>query len=189
MCGRYTLSGATAMRAAVLLVGMLALLLTSCARDSGDPRGGKTPSPGGPAVLPARVARVIDGDTLEVRLAAGERERVRLIGIDTPEDTREHEYFGPEATAATARRAGGRDVWLERDVEERDRYGRLLAYVWLEIPRQGDEPEARGRMLNAALLAEGLAQLMTVPPNVKYVDLFVKLQREARDGNRGMWHR
>jgi micrococcal nuclease len=74
------------------------------------------------------------------------------------------------------RLVGGRHVRLELDVRSRDRYGRLLAYVWL-----GDT------MVNAELVRRGYAQVMTVPPNVRYQDLFVKLQREARDAGRGLW--
>jgi len=70
----------------------------------------------------------------------------------------------------------GRRVRLELDVQPRDRYGRLLAYVWV-----GDT------MVNAELVRLGYAQVMTVPPNVRYQDLFLKLQREARDAGRGLW--
>lgn len=137
-------------------------------------------SNGAPAQLPAAVTRVIDGDTIEVSLD-GRQETVRLIGVDTPETVHPRvgvEPWGPEASAFTKRLLPpGTRVRLELDVQERDPYGRLLAYVYL--------PD--GRMLNALLLEAGLAQLLTVPPNVRYVDLFVRLQREAREAGRGMW--
>ncbi|HJR18118.1 MAG TPA: thermonuclease family protein, partial [Actinomycetota bacterium] len=69
----------------------------------------------------------------------------------------------------------------------RDRYGRLLAYVWLSPPANGGEDEARDKMLNAMLVRDGWATVLTVPPNVAYVDLFVALQLEARVAQRGLW--
>ncbi len=135
--------------------------------------GGAEPNPH--RTFTATVVRVVDGDTLDVRID-GRTERVRLIGVDTPEVYGQAEAYGAEASAFTKRRLDGREVRLELDVEERDKYGRLLAYVWV-----GDE------LFNATLLREGYAQLMTVPPNVKYVDQFVALQREAREAGRGLW--
>ncbi|NLG69768.1 MAG: nuclease-like protein [Firmicutes bacterium] len=138
------------------------------------------PSHAGSASLPATVVRVVDGDTLVV-WADGREETVRLIGVDTPETvhpTIGAQPGGPEASAFTRRLLPpGTRVTLELDVQQRDRYGRMLAYVYL--------PD--GRMLNAELLRTGLAQLMTIPPKVGYVDLFVRLQREAREAGRGLW--
>ena len=71
----------------------------------------------------------------------------------------------------------GKEVRLEYDVQRRDRYRRLLAYVYLED----------GTFVNAELLRQGYAQLLTIPPDVKYVDLFVRLQKEAREAGRGLW--
>jgi micrococcal nuclease len=125
--------------------------------------------------LPAKVLRVVDGDTVDVELD-GRRERVRLIGVDTPEVHGSVEHYGEEASAFAKERLTGAEVSLELDAEERDRYGRLLAYLWL-----GDE------MFNETLVREGYAQVMTVPPNVKYADRFVTLEREAREAGRGLW--
>ena len=135
------------------------------------------------------VTRVIDGDTIEL----ANKERVRLIGIDTPEarynpklkrdarrtgrDYRTIITMGRKATSFTKSLVEGKKVKLEFDAEKRDKYGRLLAYVYL--------PD--GRMLNAELLKEGYAQIYTFPPNVKYVDSFLKLQKQARENNRGLW--
>jgi micrococcal nuclease len=135
----------------------------------------------------ATVTEVVDGDTAYVRLEGGRQERVRLIGVDTPESTTQIEPYGREAATYTARRLSGRTVYLELDVDERDKYGRLLAYLWLSPPQSASEAEVRARMFNAELLLAGLAQVMTVPPNVKYADLFVKLQREAREAGKGLW--
>ncbi|MGI9862938.1 thermonuclease family protein [Moorella naiadis] len=142
-------------------------------------------------VIPAAVTSVADGDTLHVKIN-GREEKVRLIGINTPEIAHpdlgiKEEPYGKEAAAYTQKRLAGRQVYLELDVGERDKYGRLLAYVWLEKPANGGEAEIRAKMYNAELLLNGYAQVMTVPPNVKYADLFVKLQKEAREAGKGLW--
>jgi micrococcal nuclease len=126
----------------------------------------------------ARVLRVIDGDTIEVELA-GKAETVRLIGVDTPETRHPRkpvQAFGKEATAFTRQMVEGKEVRLEFDVQPRDKYGRLLGYVYV-----GDT------MLNAELVRQGYAQVATYPPNVKYQERFLALQREAREAGRGLW--
>jgi len=123
------------------------------------------------------VTRVVDGDTIV--LSNGER--VRYIGIDTPETKHPKkpvQYFGREASAYNKSLVEHKMVRLEFDVDKRDKYGRLLAYVYV-----GDT------FVNAKLVEEGYAQVYTFPPNVKYADLFLKLQREARENNRGLWGR
>jgi micrococcal nuclease len=130
------------------------------------------------APLEGPVVRVVDGDTIHVRLA--ERvEKVRYIGVNSPEvhhPTKGEEPGGREAAAVNHALVAGRRVRLELDVQTRDRYGRLLAYVWL-----GDT------MVNAELVRRGYAQVMTVPPNVRHQALFIQLQREARAAGRGLW--
>jgi len=124
------------------------------------------------------VVRVVDGDTIYVRLT-DRVEKIRYIGVNTPEihhPSKGEEPGGREAAEVNRGLVGGRRVRLELDVQTRDRYGRLLAYVWV-----GDT------MVNAELVRLGYAQVMTVPPNVRYQDLFVKLQRQARDAHRGLW--
>jgi len=124
------------------------------------------------------VVRVVDGDTIHVQLA-DRVEKIRYIGVNTPEihhPSKGEEPGGREAAEVNRGLVGGRRVRLELDVQTRDRYGRLLAYVWV-----GDT------MVNAELVRLGYAQVMTVPPNVRYQDLFVKLQRQARDAHRGLW--
>ena len=125
------------------------------------------------------VVRVVDGDTIYVQLA-DRVEKIRYIGVDAPElhhPLKGEEPGGREAAAVNRRLVAGRHVRLELDVRTRDRYGRLLAYVWV-----GDT------MINAELVRRGYAQVMTVPPNVKYQEMFVTLQRQARDAHRGLWH-
>lgn len=141
-----------------------------------------------PEVTRATVVRHTDGDTAIFVLADGATEKVRLIGVDTPEVNGEEEPFGAEASAYTAEAMpGGATVWLQTDVDLRDRYGRLLAYVWLERPAAGGREEARERMLNARLLLDGYAQTLTVPPNVAYAEDFVEFQAEAREAGLGLW--
>ena len=127
----------------------------------------------------AKVQRVTDGDTF-VASVKGRRERIRVIGVDTPESVapnRPDEPFGEEASDFAKRYLDGETVRLAGDAEPRDRYGRMLAYVWL----------ADGTFWNALLVAEGYAQQLTIPPNVTYADLFRRLVGEARREDRGLW--
>jgi micrococcal nuclease len=130
-------------------------------------------------LLTAKVTRVVDGDTLVVTLD-GSSERIRLIGVDTPEsvhpDASKNVPYGKIASDFTTEKLEGKEVQLELDVEERDKYGRMLAYVYLD-----------GEMFNKTLLDEGHAVLATYPPNVKYVDIFTEAQKAAREAGRGLW--
>lgn len=148
------------------------------------------PSPEPPAsTVPTRkgvVTRVVDGDTAHISID-GTVEKVRFIGINTPESTTRHEPYGAEASAYTKRSLSNKTVYVETDAELRDRYGRLLAYIWLSKPVHGDEAEVRLSLFNARLLLDGYAQVSTFPPNVKYVDYFLPLQEEAREAGRGLW--
>lgn len=135
------------------------------------------------------VTRAVDGDTLQLETG----ERVRLIGIDTPEmhesdklyrdsdrskqDIETIKAMGRQSYEFTKRLVEGKRVSLEFDVEKLDRYKRTLAYVYLKD----------GTFVNAEIVKQGYASLMTYPPNVKYADLFTKLYREARENNRGLW--
>jgi len=124
------------------------------------------------------VVRVVDGDTIRV-VRDGVEEPVRLIGIDTPEmgfSGGIRECFAREASRFTARHLEGARVQLELDVEHRDRYGRLLAYVWLD-----------GRMFNEVIVRRGFASVATYPPNVRYVDRFLTAERLARTEGQGLW--
>jgi len=129
-----------------------------------------------------RVVWVVDGDTIHVRL--GRRlEKVRYIGVNAPEIPHPRKGFahgGRKAREVNRRLVGGRRVRLELDVQQRDSHGRLLAYVWVRTAR-------RTVMANAEMVRRGYAQVMTIPPNVRYWRRFVKLQREAREARRGLW--
>jgi micrococcal nuclease len=121
--------------------------------------------------------RVIDGDTIE--LDGGER--VRLIGVDTPETVdprRPVQSFGKEASAFTRRMVEGKNVRLEQDQDTRDRYGRTLAYVYLQD----------GTFLNAEIIRQGYGHAYTRFP-FRYEQQFVQLEREARESSRGLWAR
>jgi micrococcal nuclease len=142
---------------------------------------------------PATVKRVVDGDTLKI-IYQGQEDSVRLIGIDTPESKRnkkarkdagrsgkdvdEIAAMGKEAARymRTIAREGDR-VTIEFDIQKRDKYRRLLGYVYQE----------NGRMLNEEIIKAGYASPMTIPPNVKYKDRFLKLYREAREAKRGLF--
>jgi len=137
-------------------------------------------------VIPVVVSRVIDGDTFEAKVD-GKTERIRLIGINTPEIHGKIEKYGKEASNYTKKQLEGKKVYLELDVQHRDKYGRLLAYVWLSQPTTLDDKSIRSQMFNARLLLNGYAEQMTVPPNVKYANKFTVYVREAREAKRGLW--
>jgi len=134
----------------------------------------------------ATVTRVIDGDTIEVMLDDGTEERVRMIGIHAPESTTRHEPYGLEASNFTKEKLHGKVVYLETDVTNRDRFERLLRYVWLDYPSVISEQEIRIKMFNAVLVIAGYSQVATYPPNIKYVEYFTKFQNEARESNAGL---
>ncbi len=128
------------------------------------------------------MVRVVDGDTIRVALASGE-EAVRYIGVDTPESVKPGspgECFAERASAYNERLVGGERVRLVRDVEARDRYGRLLAYVY----RARD-----GLFVNAELVRRGYATVATFPPNVVHAAEFRRLASRARMSGRGLWSR
>lgn len=141
----------------------------------------------------ATVLKVIDGDTLKI-LYKGKRESIRLEGIDTPESRKNKKALrdakrtrkdiqtiisqGKEATKYVKGLVRKGDIIkIEFDVQTRDRYKRLLGYVYL----------SDGRMLNEEIVKAGYASLMTIPPNVKYQDRFLRAYREARGKNKGLW--
>ncbi|MED0661388.1 nuclease [Geobacillus thermodenitrificans] len=132
----------------------------------------------------AVVARVVDGDTFEL----SDGRKVRLIGVNTPESTTRTEEYGKEASNYTKSKLEGKRVYLQKDVSETDRYGRLLRIVWLSVPTDDmNENEIRSKMFNADLVINGYAEPSTYPPDVKYADYFRKFAREAREANRGLW--
>jgi len=125
------------------------------------------------------IVRVVDGDTFVIDYN-GKNEKVRLIGVDTPEsvhpDEQKNTAFGNEVSSYSKRMLMGKRVQIEFDVEKRDKYGRLLAYVYID-----------GQMYNKLLLERGYAKIATYPPNVKYVEDFKSLQKQARENKVGLW--
>lgn len=175
----------------------LPLLALACSDNlpppSSSPQGllgsAESSSPGAPAPAPAaslppcdwaQVTRVVDGDTIHV-LIDDQEDTVRYIGVDSPETVdprRGTQPFGHEAAQLNTELVGGKRVCLERDVTDRDRFSRLLRYVWLED----------GTFVNEEMLLAGLAMVSTYPPDVKYVDdRYIPAQVAARDAGRGMW--
>jgi micrococcal nuclease len=154
---------------AAILVALLAGL--AAGRFGGDDARDGLAVPG--SAHTAVVQRVVDGDTV-VLAGAG---RVRLIGIDTPEVFGGAECFGPQASAFAKRWLTGRRVRYVVGREARDRYGRLLAYLWLP----------GGPSVNATLVARGYARTLTIPPNDRYADRFARLAAGARRRGAGLW--
>jgi micrococcal nuclease len=165
---------------------LAALALAGCAElEAERATGGAEPAD----LTSVRVTKHTDGDTLWLSRVG----KVRLIGVDTPEVYPRSpasagqgaggggvECYGREASAFVERTVPlGSEVRYRLGVEERDRYGRALAYVWLRD----------GRFLNRLLVARGYAQPMTVPPNVEYEDVFVRVAARAREAGRGLWGR
>lgn len=138
----------------------------------------------------AIVSKHVDGDTIYVKFDDGKEEKVRLIGIDTPETVhpnKDIECYGKEASEFTKDKLLGKTIYLEKDVSETDKYGRLLRYVWLDIPKEANKEEIKKYMFNAMLVIEGYAKASTFPPDVKYADYFNQFQKEAIEQNKGLW--
>jgi micrococcal nuclease len=140
-----------------LFLLLIAAILTGCVTDIEDQ---------------VRVVRVIDGDTIEIEGG----ERVRYIGIDTPEVHPSVEYYGIEAWEKNQELVGGCLVTLERDISDRDHYGRLLRYVYIG-----------GVFVNAELVRLGYARVESYPPDTKHHELLEQLEDEAKEAHRGLW--
>ena len=164
-----------------LLVTLVAVVIAmaACTRDR-PPATVATPA--GPAAA-ATVDHVIDGDTVQLTIGS-HTERARLLGIDTPETVKPGapvQCYGPEASARTkALLPTGTRVGLQRDAESRDRYGRLLVYVW----RVRD-----GRFVNRSLVAEGYARTLSIAPNTAHRGELAGAEAEARRAGLGLWAR
>ena len=129
-----------------------------------------------------KVSKITDGDTFYVTTSSSEKYKIRLIGIDAPETRNlgvkvRKEYFGTEAKNFVTQLLKNKKVKLTFDVQKTDRYGRVLAYVYLES----------GIFLNQYLVEKGFAVVSTFPPNVKFVEKFTQAERNARKLKLGMW--
>jgi len=122
-----------------------------------------------------KVVRAVDGDTVELE----NREMVRYIGIDTPETvdpSQPVECFGVEASLKNKELVEGKMARIERDISDRDKYSRLLRYIWIE-----------DTLINLELVKQGFAYASSYPPDVKYQSQLAQAQEEARGANRGLW--
>jgi micrococcal nuclease len=159
-----------------VVAGVVVLVAAAACVGSADPE-----MPAGTAT----VVQVIDGDTIDVRIG-GRAERVRLIGIDTPETKRPDapvECFGPEATAFTeSLLPAGTTVRIERDIVGRDHFGRLLGYVHLV-----DDAGAPTTFVNVEIVRRGFATPMSIPPNTVHASAFTEAAREAEAADLGLW--
>ena len=129
-----------------------------------------------------KVSKITDGDTFYVTTSSSEKYKIRLIGIDAPETRNvgvkvRKEYFGTEAKIFVTQLLKNKKVKLTFDVQKTDRYGRILAYVYLE----------NGVFLNQYLVENGFAVVATFPPNVKFVEVFTKAEKSARNKKLGLW--
>ena len=161
----------------LLLLALLVYVLLS----GGDSEPSGDASPVEPASsLTAPVTDVVDGDTIEVEID-GETEDVRYIGVDTPESVKPGEpvqCYGLEASHLNERLVGGERVRLTFDAEQRDVYGRLLAYVRVT---------GGGPFVNAELVRRGYARTLTIEPNDRFAARFDRLAQDAADAGRGLW--
>jgi micrococcal nuclease len=163
---------------------VLATVLAGCeelATTTETPRAGATVPRGWEE---AEVVRVVDGDTIVVRLD-GREERVRYIGIDTPESVQPDmpvECFGREAGRENERLVEGRTVYLEQDVSNTDRFGRLLRYVHVDDLQSGER-----LFVNLELVQRGYASAVTFPPDVRHERDFRAAEQDAREAERGLW--
>jgi len=122
-----------------------------------------------------RVVSVIDGDTIQLENG----ETLRYIGIDAPETVHQGkpvQCYGQEASLENKKLVEGKEIEVEKDVSEKDQYGRILRYVWAE-----------GIFVNEYLVREGFAQAVTFPPDVKYQEQFLEAERKAREEGKGLW--
>jgi micrococcal nuclease len=130
------------------------------------------------------VTKVIDGDTIVLENG----QKVRYIGIDTPElhhPKKEVECFSQQAYEKNKELVLGKKVFLQKDISEKDKYGRLLRYVFLDEKMSTDE----GSFVNLYLVKNGFAYATTFPPDVKYANLFLTAQKEAYQKNLGLWQK
>jgi endonuclease YncB( thermonuclease family) len=156
-------------------------------------------------LIEATVLNIVDGDTIDVKItnSSKESERIRMILVNTPESKGKYEKkpqpYSIKAYEFTRKMLTDRKIWIEKGVEERDKFGRLLAYVWLDQVVLNEEMETEdgetvilgtklGKLtLNELLLREGLAHVAIYPPNTKYVDEFEAIQKKAKKEKKGIW--
>jgi micrococcal nuclease len=143
-----------------------------------------------PVTEPFTVVRVVDGDTIWVEDDRGEQYKIRIIGVDAPEtekEDQEGEPFAEEAYAFAKETLSDRVVYLERDVSDTDQYGRLLRYVWLEKPADGDQETFERLNFSAILIRGGYARVVAYGEDTRYESELRALEKLARGDRLGMW--
>jgi micrococcal nuclease len=164
---------ATALLSSIIVIAIfISEILASQPAEVSAPVLGVTDDRGFESVL---VTRVVDGDTIEL----SDGRKVRYIGINTPETkhpTKGKECFGEAASARNRELVENQTVWLETDVSDTDRYGRLLRYIWVNE-----------QLLNHQLVLEGFAFASSFPPDVAHQELFAEAEQIARENEHGLW--
>ena len=139
----------------------------------------------------AKVVSVIDGDTVKVNLD-GKVEKIRFIGMNCPEikhGNNPAQFYGVEAANYTRKKLSNKTIYLQKDVSDRDKYGRLLRYIWLEKP-SSDNPkkeEIASNCYNAILVKNGYARVRKYPPDVKYNEILEQLESQPKNNKIGLW--
>ncbi len=170
----------------ILIYLCLALSLSSCDLENQPSKVEENQS----SYVKAQVIQIIDGDTIRVNIN-GNIEKVRFVGINTPEiANRDHpdEFMGPEAKDFTEKAIKDKDIYLEKDISDRDKYDRLLRYIWLEEPVANPSTDDIGKKtLNGILVKEGLAFSNFYKPDTKYQDQLEALENQAMEKAIGIW--
>lgn len=155
----------------------------------------------GASLIKVKVTNVVDGDTVDVKIldsnsksGLNKEERVRFILVNTPESKGDYannpQPYSKEAEAFTMNVLKDKTVWLELDEQERDKYGRLLAYIWLNsisYEYLGEKHTFENITINELLLIEGLAKVAVYPPNTQYINHFKELELTAKKESVGLW--
>lgn len=186
--GNYTIKKSNLTVAVSILTILCAFILSSCSIVSYSLKEMETSTEMNTQKYEmATVERVVDGDTIIVLLDNGDSERVRLIGVDTPEsvhpDQNRNTYEGKVASEYTKKLLPkGTYVYLEKDISDRDQYNRLLRYVWLKEPSSApDRQEIASYMVNAILVENGYAEAKEYQPDTKYASIFEILENTQRE--------
>lgn len=132
------------------------------------------------------ISRIIDGDTFETF----DKKVIRVIGVNAPEDTKEKERFGDVATSFAKENLEGRFVFIEKDVSETDKYGRLLRHIWFTKPTDDERNDYDFVIENnyaAQLLSVGYAKPMSIDPDISFKEMYTTIGQKAKDDNLGLW--
>lgn len=170
---------------ALVIIACSGFLFVACSKNEDSTYNGNN------TFTQARVTHVTDGDTISVDVD-GKEYKIRMVGVDTPETVHPNkpvEYYGKEASNFTKKSLTGKTVYLQKDVSDTDRYGRLLRYIWIKRPSSDNptENEIREMMYNAILVKEGYAYVYIYQPDIRYNDFFRTLQTHARENKIGLW--